>query len=344
MKIKQKKKIKQDLINGSDYHNTREKLKYFDLLNKEIFAKDKVWLYPKFLTSDIPKKYKTINEACQENVEQAMFESRNWHKHDTQNEASNRDILKPFFPNHKSFKWLAVVSDITSPDPESHNSFILLDHILLLSDEKKMSWCYFTQWSHDIAIDYHLWLPVNNIKYFGNKDYQDIAIGDAIVGESYAKRYRTKGRIQYGFGLTNILHCGVMKMDETVAGIRGATSINPRIISDYDRGDFLVAKLVYSAVYNASLNRYRKKTIENLKHINLTIGIKIINFEKENYHSRFTDGDLLAEKFKEKSEQLSQNIDENQTNGLLNRVYPESKLPAFRIKMDHKFQFNNKNK
>ena len=50
MKIKQKKKIKQDLINGSDYHNTREKLKYFDLLNKEIFAKDKVWLYPKFLT------------------------------------------------------------------------------------------------------------------------------------------------------------------------------------------------------------------------------------------------------------------------------------------------------
>ena len=30
MKIKQKKKIKQDLINGSDYHNTREKLKYFD--------------------------------------------------------------------------------------------------------------------------------------------------------------------------------------------------------------------------------------------------------------------------------------------------------------------------
>ena len=137
---------------------------------------------------------------------------------------------------------------------------------------------------------------MNNIKYFGNKDYQDIAIGDAIVGESYAKRYRTKGRIQYGFGLTNILHCGVMKMDETVAGIRGATSINPRIISDYDRGDFLVAKLVYSAVYKASLNRYRKKTIENLKHINLTIGIKIINFEKENYHSRFTDGDLLAER------------------------------------------------
>ena len=70
----------------------------------------------------------------------------------------------------------------------------------------------------------------------------------------------------------------------------------------------------------------------------------IYDFEKENYHSRFTDGDLLAEKFKEKSEQLSQNIDENQTNGLLNRVYPESKLPAFRIKMDHKFQFNNKNK
>ena len=63
MKIKQKKKIKQDLINGSDYHNTREKLKYFDLLNKEIFAKDKVWLYPKFLTSDIPKKYKTINRV-----------------------------------------------------------------------------------------------------------------------------------------------------------------------------------------------------------------------------------------------------------------------------------------
>ena len=130
---------------------------------------------------------------------------------------------------------------------------------------------------------------IPRIKYFGESDNLQIAVGDVIVGYSWIKKYfkEEDHSCHYGLGKTIITDCGIPVVEFPPTNSVAIDLPQAKIISDYNRHDDYVAEISYPDYYRNILNRYRKVTIQTLQFIKGSIHAF---YKKSNYTN---DHDIL---------------------------------------------------
>ena len=227
---------------------------------------DNVWAFP-FIslsehTSDLAVK-QNLDVLCNQERKATIKLARNGKRHPS---LDFRNSLKKYFDLHKSIYWQAVISDITMPKPSTHNGFLLLDHVLMRKFDKDKFSIMFNNLLNQI--DYHIWISIDQIKYFGNQNTRKIAIGDMITGQSFIERYRDSNRQEhYSLGKTIIEHCGIPLIDDYYLDGSEVKAINARIIDNYDRKSDWVVKLEYPSYYQSILGRYKTINMKTLQFI-----------------------------------------------------------------------------
>lgn len=247
---------------------------------------DVLWSFP-FIsesehTSDLAIK-QNLDELCNQERIATIKLSRNSHMHPSVN---YRSSLKDDFNSHKPIYWQATVSDISMPKSKSHGGILLLDHVIKRKFETDNFSVGFNSYELKDQIDYHIWLPVNQIRYMGKVDQRSIAIGDVIVGQSLVERYYdSQHNIHYGLGKTIIFHCGIPLVKDYFKSGSEIKTVNAKFIDDYNRFDDWVVKLTYPLFYQSILNRYRKIDIKTLQYIKGHVW----SYYKPSKYSKFYD-------------------------------------------------------
>lgn len=269
-------------------HEQKEKLKQSpDYIAKKTtvqsFNNDVSWSYP-FISIDEHAAslvvQQNLNKLCNDERKTAIKLSRNSQTHPSIN---FRSSLKPFFDKHKAIYWQAVVSDISMPKPNSHFGFLLLDHLIMSRFNKDDFKLAFTQ--NDDQIDYHVWLSIQKIKYFGKTHEQKISIGDVIIGQSFVERYHDSNKnIHFGLGKTIIDFCGIPIVDSYQLEKNAIKAKNARIVSNYDRADDWVVSLRYPRYYESILGRYHSINMKTLQFIKGNLSCK---YQLNKYHKYF---------------------------------------------------------
>lgn len=197
-----------------------------------------------------------------------------------------RTLLKEAYERRGLVTWEASVSNLAqhyNKTQHRRQGFILLNKIHLVNPNGPMYFAYANQYN---LIDYHLWLAVDNIKYFGNKPL-DLAQGDIIRGISRVKKYNNNS---YTLGQTVITNAGFMYGDSATNDIIGIRAINGRI-KQYDHDDYLI-KLMYSPTYAVKFQRYNQLSIENLLNLDGHVGFKYHLDSQDDYAERFKSNAL----------------------------------------------------
>lgn len=253
-----------------------------------MIAKEDFWQMP-----FVERKQLTTHPEIQ--LDDALNEIRNstapvsinWSKHEDE---SNRDRLAPLANKYQPVYWQALVSNLAiRKDKHDHlQGYLLLDKVVQIDPASSEFYLAFTRNNYKGFMDYHMWLPISRIKYFGPSKYQEIAQGECIRGVSYIQPYQSKGRTSYGLGTTIITDCGVIIADEHVRETGGNwKALNGKLISDYDRKNDWLAKLYYPCAYEMKLNRYRKKGLSSLSHLKGSVRAEYQLDKQVGYDDRF---------------------------------------------------------
>lgn len=259
--------------------------KYVNAQSKMLneFNSDNSWMYAYVCPEDYPQEFfnsKTLDQLCnyERNTSLNFTIAKKFHN------TNNRKILKKLFKQQQPVYWQAVLADISMPKKANEQGELLLNHVINKAYDPQDFSIGFTQKTSQI--DYHLWLPINNILYFG-KSPQYFSIGDVITGKSWVTKYHYKdNREQYGLGKTIITNCGIPLINNYYADlseIPTIKAISPTFISNYNREEDWVLKLSYSSQYLSVLKRYKKINLSTLKYLS---GHPIAQY-KRNIHDNF---------------------------------------------------------
>lgn len=256
--IKQFRKKQKKILKSSPEH----KIKSFVV---QSVNQDAIWSFP-FVsinehTSDLAVK-QNIDQLCNLERRATIKLSKNSRNHPS---LDFRNSLEQYFKLHEPIYWQGVVSDATKAKPNTKNGFILLDHVLMRKFDKDNFSIIFNNLFNQI--DYHIWLSIDQIKYFG-KHERTIAVGDVITGQSFIERYHDgRDHTHYSLGKTIIDHCGIPLIDSYYLNGTEVKAINARIVDNYDRGHDWVVKLKYPNYYQSILGRYKKIDMKTLQFI-----------------------------------------------------------------------------
>lgn len=161
----------------------------------------------------------------------AIKESLNRYEH----AFSNHDQLEPYQRTGEWLDWIGIVADISMPTGKQGqmDGKVLIDKFSYenVNEQKEL-------------LDYHIWLPVNEIRYLLSTDKQTIAIGDLIRGKSKVVQYSSRGKkhgVKYGLGATLIKGAGIYVSFQKVNYKHVA--IGRQLQSNYDRQNDWVLKL-----------------------------------------------------------------------------------------------------
>lgn len=268
----------------------------------EGFNSDHAWSLPWVSVNEDNDGLDPNNEAdlstlCNLRRKQTLKIARNTNVH----KSNGRKILEQHYLAHKPVKWQAIVSDFAFPrkNIKKMSPTLLLDHVVLAAlDSEKINLGYINTKKQ---LDYHMWLQINNIKYFSYsiKGSQRISIGDILFGESYVTQYHDyKGNAHYSLGKTIINACGVPLVQDFFPGKENIIGTHPRIVCDYDRKEDWVVDLSYPNYYQAILKRYKKVTIQTLQYVKGNLHI----FEKRNFTTSYQDRLKQNQKFSDVNE------------------------------------------
>lgn len=261
--IKQFKKEQKQIAKNSPLHKLKSSIVHSA-------NTDSVWGFPFISLSEHTSKLavkQNLDKLCNAERKATIKLARNGERHYSLNFRTN---LKEYFELHRPIYWQAIVSDSTMPRPHTHSGFLLLDHILMRKFDKDNFSIIFNNLLQQI--DYHIWLSVDQIKYFGEMKERTIAIGDVLTGQSFIERYHDSNQHEhFSLGKTIIDHCGIPLIDDYYSDGMEVKAINARIIDDYDRQNDWVVKLEYPYYYQSILGRYRKIDMKTLQFIKGTI-------------------------------------------------------------------------
>ena len=250
--------------------------------------KENIWQMPyvgRDQLADAEEYNATEDDICNYVRTQTIQFTINWTEHTGEKE---RQKLKPIAENHEIVRWQALLSNVSVVNDNGKlRGFILLDKVVQLDPDSTDMYIGFRRSLMDNLLDYHMWLPIDRILYFGNKNMQEMAQGDCLMGYSYIVPYHTKGKKSYGFGKTIITDCGVVAGDKDIRTVTGWKAVNGEVLSDYSREDDWLIKLEYGQDYQMQLNRYADKTLENLRHIRPKMHIHYQTDNQVNYQERF---------------------------------------------------------
>ena len=249
------------------------------------YANDDKWMFP----------YLDYNLHTNCNFSQLCNETRRQHlplvlNHQTHLSTSRDNLLKYYYDQHLSLKWLACVADVSMPTSINHyTGSILLNHLL----ENKNT-LFQTLFIEPRQIDYHVWLQTSRIKFWGLSSNLKIAVGDIIVGESMINKYYKKsdGQIHYGLGKTIINNCGIPAVKFPPANAIAIDFPEVKIIN-YDRYSDYIVGLSYPDYYRRILNRYKHINIQTLQYIKGYIHTDFRKSNYVNYHTRLNENDQL---------------------------------------------------
>lgn len=247
-------------------------------------AKEDFWQMPFIERREIEEDGRDY--ACNGIRQGAAPFTVNWSQH---NDIDQREVLKPLADKHTPVYWQAIVSNVAIlKDKYNHpHGYILLDKVVKIDPESPDIFITFRRSSYDTLLDYHMWLAIDNIVYFGKNKFQELAQGDCIRGCSYIKQYETKGHESYGLAKTIITDCGIVTGDDRVRTMRGWKALNGEIISDYDRKGSWIVKLTYKDQYQTILNRYGDRSLEKLQYVRPQIHIEYDLSNQVDYQHRF---------------------------------------------------------
>lgn len=249
----------------------------------DTLQKDDALIMPHLnLSRLIDKDEKSINQATiylRDSLKLVTLSNR---EHD-----GERSILKQAYQNRDIIYWEASVANLGqhyNKMKHRRQGFILLNKVHRINPNGPM---YFAYANQDNLIDYHLWLAIDNIKYFG-KEPLDLSQGDIIRGVSRIKRYNDNS---YTFGQTVITDAGFMYGDSALEDIIGIRAVNGRINRYNHHNDYLV-RLMYSPTYGIKLNRYRDLSIQNLLNLDGHIGFYYHLDSQDDFYNRLRSNDL----------------------------------------------------
>ena len=254
-------------------------------------AHDKLWQMPyierdEFKGQDLPTS-KQCNYERTENIKLSL----NFHTH---NDPKTRQKLKPLADKHQIVHWQGIVSNVAIDTSENiYKGYLLIDKVVNLTPDMTGIYMGFHNSLHNNLLDYHMWLPVDRILYFGDKEYQEIAQGECIRGYSYITPYtKQNGEISYGLGKTVIEDCGIVVGTAKLITAYGFKSTNSFVYSDYDREGNWMVKINYTPTYQMSLRRYKNKDLASLRfiHPNLYAAYRVGN--QIGYQSRIDQIEL----------------------------------------------------
>lgn len=228
-----------------------------------------------------------INDICNYVRSASVPFSINWSDHS--NNISQRQMLKPLADQNKLIRWQALVSNISVLTDKNgfKHGFILLDKVVKIDPDQTDIYIGFRRAWKDNLLDYHMWLPIDNILYFGTNSVQEIAQGDCVTGCSYIKPYYKNHKRSYGLGKTIITACGIVIGDKHIRAIDGWKTINGIIKSNYSRRDQWMTKLSYQQDYEMQLNRYPDKDLNKLQYLKPKINVQYQTDRQVSYQTRF---------------------------------------------------------
>lgn len=250
---------------------------------KDMLRKENFWQIPFMHRNDLVDNLAMgmdFDEGCNSLRMETIPMSLNWAKHTSYNRKNLAKYAGKYIPVY----WQALVSNLAI---KNGRGFLLLDKVVQIDPESKDIWVGFKKDAVQNFFDYHMWLPLSNIKYFGNVDKQEIAQGDAIQGVSYVFAYGKDDHVSYGFGATHILNCGLVLGDDYLRTLAGYKMVNGKFINDYSRLDNLLVRLSYSEDYKIKLNRYHDKSLLNLSKLRGGIKINMHPDNQVSYDERF---------------------------------------------------------
>lgn len=221
------------------------------------YANDNRWMFP-YLDYGLHTSC-NFSQLCNEERRRSLPLILNHQKHTS---ASRDTLLKVFYDKHLPIKWLASVADISMPTFSNHyTGSILLNHLVENKDN-----LFETLFITTTQIDYHTWLQISRIKYWGHKKNIKISVGDFIIGQSWVKKYYKKidGKIHYGLGKSIITDCGIPIIKFPPANSVAIDLPKAEIISEYNRNDDYIVELSYPYYYERILSRYKKVDIQNI--------------------------------------------------------------------------------
>lgn len=161
--------------------------------------------------------------------------------------ASNHEKLEPYQKTSDWLNWIGIVSDISMPTGKSGmlDGKILVDKFSFENNKGQKE-----------LLDYHIWLPVNEIKFLLNSQSQIVGIGDIIRGKSRVLQYLSKGHgIKFGLGATLIKDIGIYISFKKIGSEHVA--IGQRLENKYDRFDDWVLKLSNNGVPLKTVQEYK---------------------------------------------------------------------------------------
>lgn len=173
----------------------------------------------------------------------AIKESLNKYEHPD----SNHELLEPYYKTGEWLDWIGIVADISMPTGKQGqmDGKVLIDKFSYENTNEQKE-----------LLDYHIWLPVNEIRYLLNTDNQTIAIGDIVRGKSKVIPYGGKGKghtTKYGLGATLIKGAGIYLSFQKVNCKHIA--IGRQLESNYDRQNDWILKLT-NDVSKDIVNKY----------------------------------------------------------------------------------------
>lgn len=137
--------------------------------------KEKIWQMPyveRGQIEDATDEKTTIDDICNYVRTQTTPFTLNWSAH---TEEKERQRLKPIAEKHEIVRWQVFVSNVSVVNVDGkHQGFILWDKVVRLNPKSKDVYIGFRRSVMDNLLDYHMWLPIDRILYFGNKDVQEM--------------------------------------------------------------------------------------------------------------------------------------------------------------------------
>lgn len=248
------------------------------------YANDNRWMFP-YLDYGLHTSC-NFSQLCNEERRRSLPLILNHQKHTS---ASRDTLLKVFYDRHLPIKWLASVADISMPTSLNHyTGSILLNHLV----ENKGN-LFETLFITTTQIDYHTWLQISRIKYFGHKKNIKISVGDVIIGQSWVKKYYKKidGKIHYGLGKSIITDCGMPIIKFPPSNSVAIDLPKAEIISEYNRNDDYIVELSYPDYYERILSRYKKVDIQTLQYVKGNVYASYKKSQYSNYHDRLEQKD-----------------------------------------------------
>jgi hypothetical protein len=169
--------------------------------------------------------------------------------------ASNHEKLEPYQRTSDWLDWIGIVSDISMPTGKNGmlDGKILIDKFSFENNKGQKE-----------LLDYHIWLPVNEIRFLLNTQSQIVGVGDTIRGKSRVLQYSSKGGhgIKFGLGATLIKDVGIYISFKKVGSEH--ISIGQQLESKYDRFDDWILKLSNDGIPQKTIQEYKENNDINM--------------------------------------------------------------------------------